>query len=153
MASFQAKIRGETLRKRENKNYRSVPFRSNLQRNKNYHCGFISSLNRLEQTEKEGKQKLLFRFVPTKREIENSKEIAKKLKKLKNTIMVSFQAKNRLEKEEKEEKQKLSFRFVPTRREIENSKETAKKLKKLKNTIMASFQAKNRLEREEKEIK
>ena len=26
MASFQAKIRGETLRKGENKNYRSVPF-------------------------------------------------------------------------------------------------------------------------------
>ena len=26
MASFQAKIRGETLRKKENKNYRSAPF-------------------------------------------------------------------------------------------------------------------------------
>ena len=26
MALFQAKIRGETLRKKENKNYRSVPF-------------------------------------------------------------------------------------------------------------------------------
>ena len=26
MASFQAKLRGETLRKGENKNYRSVPF-------------------------------------------------------------------------------------------------------------------------------
>ena len=26
MASFQVKIKGETLRKRENKNYRSVPF-------------------------------------------------------------------------------------------------------------------------------
>ena len=26
MASFQAKIRGETPRKRENKNYRFVPF-------------------------------------------------------------------------------------------------------------------------------
>ena len=33
MASFQAKIRGETLRKRENKNYRSVPFRSYMTRN------------------------------------------------------------------------------------------------------------------------
>ena len=28
MASFQAKIRGKTLRNRENKNYRSDPFRS-----------------------------------------------------------------------------------------------------------------------------
>ena len=27
MASFQAKLRGETLRKGENKNYRSVPFK------------------------------------------------------------------------------------------------------------------------------
>ena len=26
MASFQAKMRGETLRKKENKNYRYVPF-------------------------------------------------------------------------------------------------------------------------------
>ena len=42
------------------------------------------------------------RFVPTRRVIENSKKIAKKLKKLKNTIMASFQAKNRLEKEGKE---------------------------------------------------
>ena len=32
------------------------------------------------------------------------KKIAKKLKKLKNTIMDSFRAKNRLEKEEKETK-------------------------------------------------
>ena len=51
MASFQAKITGETLRKRENKNYHSVPFRLNLPRNrkfqknrkkfKKYRCGFI----------------------------------------------------------------------------------------------------------------
>ena len=45
-----------------------------------------------------------FRFVPTGRVIENSKKIAKKIKKLKNTIMASFQAKNRLEKEEKGKK-------------------------------------------------
>ena len=34
-----------------------------------------------------------FRFVPTQRVMENSKKIAKKFKKLKNTIMASFQAK------------------------------------------------------------
>ena len=34
-----------------------------------------------------------FRFVPTRREIENSNKIAKKFQKLKNTIMASFQAK------------------------------------------------------------
>ena len=31
MASFQAKIRGETLRKGENKNYRFVPFQPDAQ--------------------------------------------------------------------------------------------------------------------------
>ena len=44
----------------------------------------------MEKTEKERKQKLTFNFVPAQREIENSKKIAKKLK---NTIMSSFQAK------------------------------------------------------------
>ena len=48
MASFQANIDWKSMRKRENKYYRSVPFRS----------------------------------VPTRHVIENSKEIAKKVKKL-----------------------------------------------------------------------
>ena len=43
-----------------------------------------------------------YRSVPTRREIENSKKIAKKFKKLKNTIMTSFQAKMGLVKAEKE---------------------------------------------------
>ena len=47
------------MRKRENKNYRSVPFRS----------------------------------VPTRCVIENSKKITKKFKKLRKTIMNTFQAK------------------------------------------------------------
>ena len=34
-----------------------------------------------------------FRSVPTRYVIENSKQIAKKLKKLKNTVVASFQAK------------------------------------------------------------
>ena len=49
--------------------------------------------NRLEKEEKDIKQKLSLRFVPTRRVIENSKIIAKKLKKFKYTIMASFQAK------------------------------------------------------------
>ena len=56
MASFQVKIRGKTLRKRENKNYRSVSFLP------------------------DAKQKI-------------QKKKKKKFKKLKNTIMASFQAK------------------------------------------------------------
>ena len=43
-----------------------------------------------------------YRSVPTRRVIENSKKIAKKFKKLKNTVMTSFEAKNMLEKEENE---------------------------------------------------
>ena len=71
MASFQAKIGWKMPGKRKNKNYRSGPFRS-------YTTLFRS---------------LSFRSVPTQREIENSKKIATKLKKLKHTIMASFQAK------------------------------------------------------------
>ena len=67
MASFQAKIGWKRMRKRENKNYRSVPFRSyttqnrKFQRNNNKfqkvkkdHDGF-SSQNRLDNAEKERK--------------------------------------------------------------------------------------------------
>ena len=65
MDSFQAKIGWKRMRKSENKNYRSVPFRSYSTRNTNfeknskkiqkiekYHYGFISIQNRLEEAEK-----------------------------------------------------------------------------------------------------
>ena len=69
MASFQAKIVWKGPRKRENKNYRFVSFRSFLtcygkfQKNSNqiqkikkkYRYGFISSQNRLKEDEKERK--------------------------------------------------------------------------------------------------
>ena len=68
MASFEAKIGWKMLRKRENKNYRFVSFRSDPTRNrkfrknskkiqkiKRYRYGFISSQNRLEKAEKEKK--------------------------------------------------------------------------------------------------
>ena len=68
MPSFQAKIGLKKPRKRENKNYRSVPFRSyttlnrkfqknskKIQKVKKYHYGHISSQNRLEKDEKERK--------------------------------------------------------------------------------------------------
>ena len=47
----------------------------------------------LETAEKVRKLKLSFRFVPTRRVIENSKKIAKVFKKSKNIILASFQAK------------------------------------------------------------
>ena len=47
----------------------------------------------MELAEKERIKILSFRFVPTRREIESSKKIAKKFKYLKNTVIASFQAK------------------------------------------------------------
>ena len=77
MASFQAKISRKTLRRRENKYYRSVPFRS----------------------------------VPTRSVIQNFKKIAKKVKKLKNTVMASFQAKIGYKRMEK--RKNKYYRSVP----------------------------------------
>ena len=68
------------MRKRENKNCHSVPFRS----------------------------------VRTLRLIENSKKVAKKFKKLKNTVMYSFEAKIGLKKMRKgENKNYRSVSFQP----------------------------------------
>ena len=47
----------------------------------------------MEKAEKEREQKISFRFVLTRTVIENSKKIAKKFKKLKNSFMASFHAK------------------------------------------------------------
>ena len=65
MASCLAKIGLKRPRKRENNNYRSVPFRScptlnrkcqknskKIQKFKKYHYGFITGQNRLEMDEK-----------------------------------------------------------------------------------------------------
>ena len=45
-----------------------------------YYYGVISSQNKLAKAEKEGKRKLSFRFVLTRRVIENSKKIGKNFK-------------------------------------------------------------------------
>ena len=68
MDSYQAKIGWKRMRKSENKNYRSVPFRSYPTRNTNfeknckkiqkiekYHQGFISIQNRSEEAKKNQK--------------------------------------------------------------------------------------------------
>ena len=65
--------------------------------------------------ENERKQKLLFRFVPTQPVRENSKKITKKPKKLKNTIMASFQAKigwKRLRKRENKNYYSVPFQTI-----------------------------------------
>ena len=72
----------------------------------------MSGQNLLENAEKESKKKLLFRFVSTRPVIENSTKLAKKFKKLKNTITASFQAKigwKRLRKRENKNYRSVSF--------------------------------------------
>ena len=54
----------------------------NLKKLQEYHCGFISIQNTLKMAEKDGKQKLSFRFVTTRHVIENSKNIKKKIQKI-----------------------------------------------------------------------
>ena len=63
----------------------------------------------MEKAVKERKQKLLFRFVLARLVIENSKIIAKKLKKLKNSFMASFQAKIGWKRLRKTENKNYSF--------------------------------------------
>ena len=87
----------------------------------------------MENAEKEKKKNLSVRSVPPRRVIENSNKIAKKFKKLKNTIMAFFRVKTGWKRPRKREyKNYRSVSFQPD----------AKKFKKLKYTIMASFQAK-----------
>ena len=85
----------------------NIKFQKNcekIQKNKKYHYVFFSSQNRFEKDEKMRKQKLSLRSVPNQREIENSKKIAIKLKKLKYTIIGFISSQNRLENAEKEKK-------------------------------------------------
>ena len=96
MAPFQAKIGWKRPRKRENKNYRSVP------------------------------------LLLTRRVIGNSEKIAKKLKKLKNSVMALFQVKIGWKRLGNRENKKLSFRSVPIRCVIENSKKNCKKIEEIK---------------------
>ena len=56
-----------------------------------------------ERLRKSEKKKLSFRSVPTRPVTKNSKKIAKKIKKLKNTIMASFQTKTSWESPRKSE--------------------------------------------------
>ena len=66
----------------------------------------------MENAGKERIKKVSFRFVPTGREIENFKKIAKKFKNLKNAIMASFQEKigwKRMRKRENKNYYYISF--------------------------------------------
>ena len=71
------------------------------------------------------KKKLLFRSIPTRLGIGNSKKIAKKCKKLRNIIMALFQAKIGRDWLRVIQKKKLSFRSIPIRSGIKNSQKIA----------------------------
>ena len=64
----------------------------------------------MEKDGKARKEKLSFRSVPARHVIEISNKIAKKIKKLKNTIMASFQAKVGWKSPRKEENK--NFRSI-----------------------------------------
>jgi len=57
----------------------------------------------------------------------NSRKIAKKFNKLKNTVMAAFQAKIGWEMPRKRKNKNCFFRSIPTRRVIENSKKGEEK--------------------------
>ena len=67
-----------------------------------------------KKSENKSKKKS-FRWVPTRPVIENSKKLAKKFKKLENTIIASFQAKISWKRPRKGEKKKKnhSDEFLP----------------------------------------
>ena len=112
MDTFQAKIGLNSPRKRENKNYHSVPFPSNPTRNRNSKkigkkfkklnntitISFQSKRGWKRMGKRENK-KLSFRFVSTRSVREKFKKIAKKIEKY-HYEFISCQ--NRLEKSEKE---------------------------------------------------
>ena len=95
---------------------------------------------------------MYFRSVPTRREIENSKTIAKKFKKLKNTITGSFQANIGLKRPRKtEDKSYRSVSFLSgTKSKITKN---SKKIQKIKKYHYEFISNQNKLEEDEKERK
>ena len=92
----------------------------------------------------------MFRSVPTRREIENSKTTVKKFKKLKNTITGSFEAKIGLKRPRKiENKNYRSVSFVPALNR--KFKENSKKIQKIKKHHYGFISRKRWLEKDVKE--
>ena len=147
------------MRKRENKNYRSVSFQSEqkkiakkLKKIKKIPLWIHLSRNRLVTDEKERTQKLSFRSFPTRPAIENSKKIAKKFKNLKNTIRDSFKAKIGM----KLMRKRVTKIIVPIRSYPKRNRKfhkNSQKMQKMKKYHYDFISGQNRLENEEKERK
>ena len=141
MASFEAKIGQKRQRKRENKNCRSVPFRSYPTRNREFqeNCKKIEKIKKislwlhlkLKQVGKDREREkirivILFRSYPMR-----NRKFQENCKKI--PLWLHFKPKQVGKGREREKiKIVVPFRPVPTRRVIENSKKIIKKLKKLK---------------------
>ena len=107
----------------------------------------------MEKAEKERKEILSFRFVPTQRVIENSKKVAKKFKKkLKNTIMTSFQAKIVWKMPRKRENKNYRFAcsYLTRYRKFQKN---SKKIQKIKKSNFGLTFSQNSSEKNEKERK
>ena len=79
------------------------------------------------------------------------KKIPKKIKKLKNAIVDSFQAKIDWRRMRKREKKNLYIRYVPIRHVTKNSQKNSKIIQKIKKYHYGFISSKNRLEKTEKE--
>ena len=91
---------------------RNRKFQKNNKKIKKYHYKFISSQKRLEIDKKVRNKN--YHSVPTRYVIENSKQIAKKFKKIKNTVVASFQVKiGRKRLRKRENKNYPSVPFLP----------------------------------------
>ena len=93
----------------------------------------------------------MFRSVPTRREIENSKTTAKKFKKLKNTITGSFETKIGLKRPRKKQKIKIIVLFRSCPALNRKFKENSKKIQKIKKHHYGFISRKGRLEKDVKE--
>ena len=116
METFPAKISWERPRKRENKKNRSDEFVPNpqlkitkkksqkIQKIKKHHYRFFSSQNKLGKAEKEKKNIVPMSSSPTRNR--KFQKIAKNFKKLKTTILATFQPNISWERPIKREKKK-----------------------------------------------
>ena len=144
MASFQAKMGRDKMRMRK-KNSGSEPFQpdpeqgipTKLQKTKiikKHHYDFISMKTGQDRLKVIQKKKLSLRSVPTRPGKGNSKTIAKKCKKLRNIIMISFHAKtgrDRLRVIPKKKKIIIPIHSNPTRnRDFQKNSKRMQKIKK-----------------------
>ena len=153
MASFQAKKGRDRLRMWEKKilvlihsnptwNRESQKNSKKIQKIKKHQYGFFSSQNGTREAENVRKKKFSFWSIPNRPGIGNSKKIAKKLKKLKNINMASFQAKKGRERLGMWEKKILVLiHSNPTRnRELQKN---SKKIQKIKKHHYGFFSSQN----------